>query len=99
VKLCRVLGPVVATAKHPMYAGRKLLAVQPLDERGADSGASFLAVDDVQAGRGDVVLVMQEGNGVRQLLKLGPQVPIRSLIVGIVDKVTLDAEALGGGAG
>jgi ethanolamine utilization protein EutN len=90
VKLCRVLGPVVATAKHPVYVGRKLLVVQPLDERGADTGASFLAVDDVQAGRGDVVLVMQEGNGVRQLLKLGQQVPIRSLIVGIVDKVTLE---------
>lgn len=96
MKLCRVLGPVVATAKHPVYAGRKLLAVQPLDERGADSGASFLAVDDVQAGHGDVVLVMQEGNGVRQLLKMGPQVPIRSLIVGIVDKVTLDGSAVGG---
>jgi microcompartment protein CcmK/EutM len=90
MKLCRVLGSVVATAKHPMYVGRKLLAVQPLDEHGADSGASFLVVDDVQAGRGDVVLVMQEGNGVRQLLKLGTQVPIRSLIVGIVDKVTFE---------
>ncbi|MFO0572548.1 MAG: EutN/CcmL family microcompartment protein [Polyangia bacterium] len=87
MKLCRVLGPVVATAKHPTYIGRKLLVVQPLDESGADVGSSFLAVDDVQAGRGDVVLVMQEGNGVRQLLKLGSQVPIRSLIVGIVDHV------------
>jgi len=89
MKLCRVLGPVVATVKHPVYVGRKLLAVQPLDESGAEVGASFLAVDDVQAGRGDVVLVMQEGNGVRQLLKMGQQVPIRSLIVGIVDRVTV----------
>jgi microcompartment protein CcmK/EutM len=91
MKLCRVLGPVVATAKHPTYAGRKLLAVQPLDEAGNALGSSFLAVDDVQAGRGDVVLVMQEGNGVRQLLKLGNQLPIRSLIVGIVDRVTVQA--------
>ena len=87
MKLCRVLGPVVATAKHPVYAGRKLLVVQPLDEHGGEVGSSFLAVDDVQAGRGDVVLVTQEGNGVRQLLKMGQQVPIRSLIVGIVDHV------------
>jgi microcompartment protein CcmK/EutM len=94
VKLCRVLGPVVATAKHPTYAGRKLLAVQPLDEAGADAGFSFLAVDDVQAGQGDIVLVMQEGNGVRQLLKMGQQLPIRSLIVGIVDRVTTHAEYL-----
>ena len=69
MKLCRVIGPVVATAKHKSYLGRKLLAVQPLDEKGAAIGSSFLAVDDVQAGPGDVVLVMQEGNGVRQLLK------------------------------
>mgnify|MGYP000915982142 FL=1 len=96
MKLCRVLGPVVATAKHPTYHGRKLLAVQPVDEQGADVGVSFLAVDDVQAGVGDTVLVMQEGNGVRQLLKMGAQVPIRSLIVGIVDRVTREAAAAGG---
>ena len=95
MKLCQVLGPVVASAKHPMYHGRKLLAVQPLDEKGQAQGASFLAVDDVQAGTGDVVLVMQEGNGVRQLLKLGPVVPIRSLIVGIVDRVDLSTPPAG----
>lgn len=95
MKLCRVLGPVVATAKHPTYHARKLLAVQPVDELGADSGTSFLAVDDVQAGVGDIVLVMQEGNGVRQLLKMGAQVPIRSLIVGIVDRVTHHADLQG----
>lgn len=89
MKLCRVVGTVVATAKHPMFHARKLLAVQPVDERGVDSGSSFLAVDNAQAGVGDIVLVMQEGNGVRQLLKMGAQVPIRSLIVGIVDRVTL----------
>ncbi|HNN96859.1 MAG TPA: EutN/CcmL family microcompartment protein [Pseudomonadota bacterium] len=99
MKLCRVLGPVVATAKHPTYHARKLLSVQPVDEQGADSGASFLAVDDVQAGVGDIVLVMQEGNGVRQLLKMGAQVPIRSLIVGIVDQVTHHRDAGGAKAG
>jgi ethanolamine utilization protein EutN len=81
----------VATAKHKSYTGRKLLSVQPVDEQGAAIGSSFLAVDDVQAGPGDVVLVMQEGNGIRQLLKMGSQVPIRSLIVGIVDRVTVSA--------
>lgn len=89
MKLCRVLGPVVSTVKHPTYQGRKLLCVQPLSEDGADSGPSLLAVDDVQAGRGDVVLVMQEGNGIRQLLRMGAQVPIQAVIVGIVDEVAL----------
>ena len=90
MKLCRVIGPVVATAKHKSYAGRKLLSVQPVDEQGAATGSSFLAVDDVQAGPGDVVLVMQEGNGVRQLLK-AKDLPIRSLIVGIVDRVAVSS--------
>lgn len=87
MKLCRVEGSVVATAHHPAYDGRKLLIVQPVDDAGANAGASFLAVDVVQAGVGDLVLVNQEGNGTRQILKMGQQVPIRSLIVGIVDAV------------
>ena len=86
MKLCRVLGTVVATAKHPTYIGHKLMVVQPVDERDAPQGASFLAVDRVQAGPGDLVLVNQEGNGTRQLLQI-EQLPIRSLIVGIVDQV------------
>ena len=86
MKLCRVEGNVVATVKHPTYVGHKIMIVQPLDEHGKDTGTSFLAVDSVQAGPGDRVLVMQEGNGVRQILKV-KNLPIRSLIVGIVDEV------------
>jgi len=89
VRLCRVLGNVTATVKHPAFAGRTLLVVQPLDEHGADTGDSFVAVDNAQAGPGDQVLVLTEGNGVRQILKQGEQVPIRSLVVGIVDAVEL----------
>lgn len=93
MKVCRVLGTVVSTAKHPAYAGRTLLVVQPLDEHGASSGESFLAVDVAQAGAGDVVLVNAEGNGTRQILKMGDQVPVRSLIVGIVDSVDVESGA------
>jgi len=91
MRLCKVLGPMWAAAKHPMYAGRKLLVVQPIDAAGASVGASYVAVDNVQAGVGDTVIVMTEGTGVRQILKLGDQVPIRSLVVGIVDAVETDA--------
>jgi ethanolamine utilization protein EutN len=73
--------------KHPAYAGRSLFVVQPIDETGADTGASFVAVDSVQAGVGDKVIVLTEGNGVRQILKAGDIVPIRSIIVGVVDAV------------
>ncbi len=87
MRYCRVVGPMWSTVKHPAFAGRTLFVVQPLDDRGADSGASFVAVDHAQAGIGDKVLVLTEGNGVRQILKMGDQVPIRSLIVGVVDHV------------
>jgi microcompartment protein CcmK/EutM len=88
MKLCRVKGTVVSTVKVPVYEGQKLLVVQPLDERGAEVGHSFLAVDRVQAGEGDMVLVNSEGNGARQLFGID-KLPIRSVIVGIVDQVSI----------
>lgn len=87
MRYCRVVGPMWASVKHPAYAGRTLFVVQPVDERGEDTGASFVAIDHAQAGVGDKVLVLTEGNGVRQILKMGDIVPIRSMIVGIVDHV------------
>ncbi|OIP37719.1 MAG: hypothetical protein AUK47_13095 [Deltaproteobacteria bacterium CG2_30_63_29] len=91
--ICKVLGPVVSTVKHPTYDGEKLLIVQPVSEGLTKVGASFLAVDRVQSGPGDFVLVMQEGNGVRQLFN-NPILPIRSIIVGHIDAVTVDAESV-----
>ena len=87
MRLCRVIGSVVATVKHPVYHGQRLMIVQPVDEAGQDVGRSFLAIDRVQSGPGDKVLVLTEGTGVRQILQIGDQVPIRSLIVGVVDEV------------
>lgn len=86
MKLCRVIDPVVSTEKHPAYDGLKLLVVQQVDDKFKANGSEFLAVDRVQAGEGDLVLVMQEGNGVRQLFGI-KKFPIRSIIVGIVDDV------------
>lgn len=87
MKCCRVVGPMWAAVKHPAFAGRTLFVVQPLDENGKDVGTSFVAIDHVQAGVGDKVIVVTEGNGVRQILQMGDIVPIRSIIVGIVDHV------------
>jgi ethanolamine utilization protein EutN len=85
--LCKVLGTITATVKHPAFEGRKLMVVQPLDEHQQPAGKSFIAVDHTSsAGQGDVVLVMREGNGVRQILG-DKTLPIRSLIVGVVDEV------------
>ena len=87
MRCCRVVGPLWASVKHPAFARQTLFVVQPLDEHGKDTGASFVAIDRAQAGVGDKVIVLTEGNGVRQILQQGDQVPIRSAIVGIVDGV------------
>ena len=87
MNLCRVLGTMVATEKHPAFHARKILVVQPVDERGANNGASYLAIDhSSSAGKGDLVLVLNEGNGTRQILG-DPMAPIRSTIVGVVDQI------------
>ena len=89
MKVCLVVGTVVATAKHPAFHGHKLLLCQPLDEHGDERGDEIIAVDRVQAGIGDRVLVNQEGNGSRQMLGvLDGKLPIRSVVVGVVDEVS-----------
>ncbi|HEY3450876.1 MAG TPA: EutN/CcmL family microcompartment protein [Myxococcales bacterium] len=89
MRLCRVLGSVTSTVKLECFRGLKLLVVEPMDETGKPSGKSFLAVDKVQAGEGDTVLVLSEGTGVRQLFGLPKtaDLPIRSAIVAIVDQI------------
>lgn len=85
----RVFGNVVATVKHPIFSGHKLMLVERLDLQG-DAGAKYdLAVDIVQAGPGDTVLVLDEGNSARQLLDEEPNGCVRAVIVGIVDQVDL----------
>jgi microcompartment protein CcmK/EutM len=90
---CRVVGPIWAAVKHPAFAGKTLMVVQPIDAQGKDVGPSFVAIDRAQAGAGDHVIVLTEGTGVRQLLQQGDVVPIRSAIVGIVDAVDVPEEA------
>ncbi len=86
MKMCKVLGTIVATVKHEAYQGHKIMVVQPIDSQKKPSGKSFVAVDSVQAGKGDTVLVLTEGNGVRQILHQ-KEIPIRSIIVGIIDEI------------
>jgi ethanolamine utilization protein EutN len=85
--LGRVLGDVVATIKHPALAGRTLLLVQPLTPTGEAKGAAVIALDATQAGVGDHVLVLDEGNGAAQVFGR-PRGPVRSVVVGVVDEVT-----------
>lgn len=86
MKLAKVMGEAVATIKHSAYQGRKVLVVQPIDPNGEEAGKSFLAVDTVQAGVGEKVLVAREGNAARQACG-DDNAPIHSVILGIVDEI------------
>ena len=84
--LARVTGEVVATVKHPHLRGQKLLLISPEPTPGRPQAPSLIAVDSVQAGVGDRVLVADEGNAAAQVLGL-PRGPVRTVIVGVVDAV------------
>ena len=88
----KVIGTVVATIKISHLEGRTLLLVDQLDLNGQETGYYDIAVDVAQAGPGDTVLVIDEGNGARQGLKLDPGA-VRAVIVGVVDEVTLERVA------
>lgn len=90
--LGKVCGTVVSTVEHPFYDGRKQLIVRAITPDGAFDGDKYVvAVDLVGAGVGETVLVKDEGNSARQLLATGPNGPVRSVIVGIVDAVSEQA--------
>jgi microcompartment protein CcmK/EutM len=84
--LGRVIGNVVSTVKHRVLEGHKILMVQPIDAEGRDHGKVMLALDAVQAGAGDRVLVLDEGNSSRLILG-DSMAPVRTMVVGIVDDV------------
>jgi ethanolamine utilization protein EutN len=89
--LARVVGEVVATTKHPHLHGQKLLLIQPVTPGGDATGKVTLAVDTAQAGTGELVLVLDEGNGAAQVLRRG-RGAVRTVIVGVVDDVVSEAE-------
>ena len=85
-----VRGHIVSTINHPFYDGKKMLIVEKEDFAGK-AGGYLIAVDGgVDAGVGERVLVIDEGNSARQVVK-DDRAPLRSIIIGIVDR--LDAEA------
>jgi microcompartment protein CcmK/EutM len=87
--LAKVTGTVVTTISHAHYKQQKLLVVRPLVLPGDAVDEDFIAIDHAHAGVGDTVLVLREGSGARQVLG-NPDACIISVIVGIVDSVTLE---------
>jgi ethanolamine utilization protein EutN len=87
--IARVIGEVVSTQKHASHRGRKALLVQPLNLDGSNRGDAVIALDAVDAGAGDRVLLATEGFSA--MTSVGrPQSPIDMAVVGFVDEVDLN---------
>jgi len=85
-----VKGTVYSTINHPFYDSRRLLLVDLVNPNGSETGGYLIAIDSVDAGVGDRVLMIDEGNSARQIVD-DPQAPLRSIIIGIVDDVQVSA--------
>ncbi len=88
--LARITGSVVSTIHHPIVDGHKLLLAERLDKTGKPSGGYLIALDAIGAGQGEIVLILDEGTGARQILE-DSNAPVRSIVVGIVDAVELES--------
>ena len=84
--LGKVCGTVHSTINHPFYDNKRLLIVERIKMDGSLSGKYLIAVDSVDAGAGETVLIVDEGNSARQIVN-DKMVPLRSIIVGIVDHI------------
>ncbi len=84
----RVIGDVVATQKAPSHEGRKILVIQPLNLDGSDRGEPVLALDAVDAGIGERVLLASEGYSAMTAVGR-PNSPIDMAVIGIIDAVEL----------
>ncbi len=89
--LCKVTGTIVSSQKNENLNAYKLLIVQPIDLDGKAIGRDMLAIDQVDAGVGDTVLVIQEGASAQQLLKR-KDVPVHTIIVAVVDGLSVEVQ-------
>ncbi len=96
--LAKVTGSVVATQKLPSMTGRKLLTVEPLRvdpgqrDHQVSTGRTFVVVDTVGAGLGEMVLIVQ-GSSAR-LTPETEKLPVDATIIGIVDTVNVENQTI-----
>lgn len=87
--IARVIGDITATHKHMSHEGQKLLLVQPLElDQKTARGDAVIAVDAVDAGQGELVLLVTEGYSA--MTSVGrPDSPIDLAVIGVIDRVDL----------
>jgi ethanolamine utilization protein EutN len=83
--LAKIVGTVVATRKDDRLVSSKLLLVRPMDPSGSPSGGYLVAVDTVDAGVGETVLIVS-GSSARMAAGL-KDCPVDAAIVGVIDQV------------
>jgi microcompartment protein CcmK/EutM len=90
--IARVVGDITATCKHPSHEGKKILLVQPLNLDGSERGNPVVAVDSVNAGAGDRVLLVQDGFAA--FTSVGHKLaPLDAAVIGVIDRVDLLPDA------
>ncbi|MDP1572497.1 MAG: EutN/CcmL family microcompartment protein [Vicinamibacterales bacterium] len=85
--LARIVGTVVATRKDPRLVSHKLLLARPVDPQGTLEGSHLVAIDTVDAGVGETVLIVS-GSSARMATGL-KDTPVDAAVVGIIDTVDL----------
>ena len=85
--LAKIVGTVVATRKDPRLVSNKLMLARPVDPRGKAEGAYLVAVDTVDAGIGETVLIVS-GSSARMAAGM-KDCPVDAAIVGIIDTVDI----------
>jgi len=87
--LARVIGNVVASQKNQRYEGTRAMLCRQITPNGQDMDYTCIALDSVNAGEGDIVLVAQEGWSASTAVTGRPGAAIDSAIVGVVDYIDL----------
>ena len=88
--LAKIVGTVVATRKDARLVSSKLLLARPIDPRGKAEGSCLVAVDTVEAGVGETVLIVS-GSSARMASGM-KDCPVDAVVVGIVDQIELNED-------
>jgi microcompartment protein CcmK/EutM len=87
--IARVIGNVVSTQKNQRYEGSRIMLCRQITPDGEDMDYTCLALDSVNAGEGDIVIIAQEGWSASTAATGKPGAAIDSAIVGVVDYIDL----------
>ena len=89
--IAKITGSVASTAKNSDLHGFKILLVEPIDLEGNSLGRELLAVDTVDAGIGDRVMICMEGGSVGTVMGIN-KAACDAAIVGVIDTIYVEEE-------